>query len=242
MKLSPLTVYIVGICIVFAAAMVSLSMYLPNIEEARNFNEHANALIDEADKQAAANKKVEKAIADVTKMQEDWQKVVLVKTPPVGVERGGINLAANRWQLTNDSVKFRDSIQRAVNAQMRRGGVTVVAGATIPPPPATASQIVEYYNYPAIKFPVLIFDLGQITVRGTYSQILQNVRSWSNMPNYLAVADGLQITGTTPTMTGRYNLSIVAYIRGDKIAPPVPEGGAAPGGAPGTPAGKAGPR
>ena len=52
------------------------------------------------------------------------------------------------------------------------------------------------------------------------------------MPNYLAVADGLQITGTTPTMTGRYNLSIVAYIRGDKIAPPVPEGGASGGGAP----------
>jgi hypothetical protein len=50
------------------------------------------------------------------------------------------------------------------------------------------------------------------------------------MPNYLAVADGLQITGTTPTMTGRYNLTVVAYIRGDKIAPPVPEGGAAPGG------------
>ena len=177
MKLSPLTVYIVGICIIFAAAMVSLSIFLPNMEDARNYNEHANLLIKEAGKQTLANKKVENAIRDVTKMEETWQKVVAVKTPPQGLPNG-INLAVNRWQLTNDSVKFRNQIQRAVNAQLRRGGVTVVAGPTIPPPPSTASQIVEYYNYPAIKFPVLIFDLGQVTVRGTYSQIVQNVEAW----------------------------------------------------------------
>lgn len=223
MKLSPLTIYVVGICIVFAAAMVSLSIFLPNISEAKNYNEHANAYIREANKQAQAKRKVEHAVAAVTKMGEEWQQIVAVKTPPNHLPNG-INLAVNRWQLTVDSVQFRNSIQRAVNAQMKRGGVTVVAGPTIPAPPATAAQIVEYYNYPAIRFPVLIFDLGQVTVRGSMSQIMQNVRSWTTMPNYLAVADGLQLTGTTPNLTGRYNLTVVAYIRGDKISPAVPEG------------------
>lgn len=229
MKLSPLTIYVVGLCIIFAAAMVSLSIFLPNIAEAKNYNEHANAYIQEANKQAQAKKKVEHAVAAVTKMGQDWQQIVAVKTPPNHLPNG-INLAVNRWQLTVDSAQFRNSIQRAVNAQLKRGGVTVVAGPTIPVPPANAGQIVEYYNYPAIRFPVLIFDLGQITVRGSMSQIMQNMQSWTTMPNYLAVADGLQLTGTAPTLTGRYNLTIVAYIRGDKIAPAVPEGTSAGGG------------
>ena len=228
MKLSPLAIYVVGICIVFAAVMVSLSIFLPNIEEAKNFNTRANEYIEQAEKQPLANKKVEQAIADVTKMGEDWQKVVAVKTPPSSLPNG-INLAVNRWQLTNDSVQFRNSMQRAVNSQLKRGGVRVIAGPAIPSPPGNASQIIEYYNYPSIKFPVLIFDLGQVTVQGSYSQIMQNVQSWSNMPNYLAVADGLQLSGTTPTMTGRYNVTMVAYIRGDKIAGPVPETGSAGG-------------
>jgi hypothetical protein len=51
------------------------------------------------------------------------------------------------------------------------------------------------------------------------------------MPNYLAVADGLQLSGTTPTMTGTYNLTLVAYIRGTEVAPTVPEStGAVQGG------------
>lgn len=224
MKLSPLTIYVIGICIAFAAIMVSYSIYQPNMVEAKSYNDHANAYIDEANKQAQANKKVERAIEEVNKMATEWQQVVAVKTPPSSLPNG-INLNVNRWQLTNDAPIFRNSMQRAVNRQLRQGGVTVVAAPSIPAPPANASQIVEYYNYPAIKFPVLIFDLGQVTVRGTYSQIMANVRAWSNMPNYLAVVDGLQLTGTTPTMTGRYNLSLVAYIRGDKIAPPVPETG-----------------
>lgn len=64
------------------------------------------------------------------------------------------------------------------------------------------------------------------------------------MPNFLAVADGLQITGTSPVLTGTYNLTMVAFIRGDRVFPRVPDGVAAPaggapgpGGAPGAPGG-----
>ncbi|MCW5937829.1 MAG: hypothetical protein KIT11_11050 [Fimbriimonadaceae bacterium] len=240
MKLSPLTIIILGLAVVIMAFGIGLSQYLPNMEEAQYQKEYAEKLLAEANKQKQANQKVEKAIKDVNDIAAEWQTVVANRTPPQDVQRGGINLAANRWQLTVDSLRFRDSMQRAVNRQVKAGGVTVVQGPTIPPPPDSASTVVEtYYNYPAIRFPVVIFDLGQIVVRGTLNQIFENMRSWSNMPNYLAVADGLTVTGTSPELTGTYTVSIVGYIRGDRISPPVPETGGGPG-APGAPAGRVG--
>ena len=235
MKLSPISIFVIGLSLAVIAAMVTLTNFLPNVEEAKYRNELANKYIFEAGKQKQTNDKVKKAEQDVEKMELEWQKIVAVKTPPNNVGTGGINLAVNRWQLTNDSVKFRNSIQQSVNRQLKAGGVTVVNGPRIPGPPGNASQIVEYYNYPAIRFPVLVFNLGAVTVTGTYAQIMSHVRAWTGMPNYLAVADGLQLSGTTPTMTGTYNLSVVAYIRGTEVAPTVPEatgtgGGTAPGG------------
>ena len=171
MKFTPLTILIIGVSIVIMVAGVCLSQFMPNMEEARYQNELATKLYTEANKQQQANNKVKKSIEDVNAMAADWQKIVAVKTPPASLASGGINLAVNRWQLTNDSTIFRNNIQRAVNRQLKRGGVTVISGPSIPAPPSTAGQIVEYYNYPAIRFPVLAFDLGTITVRGTLSQI-----------------------------------------------------------------------
>ena len=88
-----------------------------------------------------------------------------------------------------------------------------------------ANQLLaSFFNYPAIPFPVVIFDFGTITVQGTYRQIMDHVRAYKNMPNYLAVTDGLRIDGTSPNLTGTYNLSIVGFIRAKKIAPAVNEG------------------
>ena len=46
------------------------------------------------------------------------------------------------------------------------------------------------------------------------------------MPNYLAVADGLRLDGTSPNLTGTYNLTIVGFMRTKSLAPDVPEGAA----------------
>lgn len=233
MKLSPLTIIIIGVAIaIIALSFGYFSNYAPNMLETSYYNENAEQLEAEANKMSAAKQRVDNAIEDVNKMATDWQAIVIRKTPPASVEAGGINLAVNRYQLTVDSLKFRNNVQRAVNAQIRRGGVEVINGPLIPQPTDSAAEIVEtYYQYPARGFPVCIFEVGTITVRGTWAQISNHVRSWSSMPGYLAVADGLNITGTSPVLTANYNLVIVAYIRGDKIAPPVTGGGApAPGG------------
>lgn len=231
MKLSSLTIIIIGLAVMIVALGVGLRSFLPDMEETKLQKAYAEQLKTEAMKQAQANKRVEKAIATVNQMAREWQSVVAAKTPPADVGAGGINLAVHRWQLVNDVKSFRNNVQRAVNAQVKRGGVTVIQGPFVPMPTDSATQVVEsYFNYPAIRFPVTIFDLGQVTVRGTYDQITENVRAWKDMPRYLAVASGLQIQGTSPKLTATYNVTIVGYIRGEKIAAPVPEVAGAPGG------------
>lgn len=217
----------VGLGLIFLG--FGLREYLPNIQDRDFHRTVAEATEAEANKLPAAKKRLERAKEIVQEKANDWQEVVAARTPPNSLAAGGIDMSVNAWQLVVDTPKFRNSIQNAVNRQVKTGGVEVLNGPRVPSPDMNGSTIVaNYFNYPAIPFPVVIFDFGTITVRGTYAQIMENVRSWSDMPNYLAVADGLAINGTAPILTGTYNLSMVGYIRGDKIFPTVPEGGAAP--------------
>lgn len=227
MKLSPLTIIFIGFA--FAISVLSYAYFQiaqPNYTEAGYYQETQVLEKTEADKRQAAIKRVIDAKAAVKLQSDRWKQVVAVRTPPGSVAEGGINLAVNAYQLTVDSRKFRNNIQRAVNKQLLRGGVKVVSAPLIPEPEDSFSTVLaSYYNYPAIGFPVVIFDLGSVTVTGTYSQIMQHVRSYKSMPRYLAVTDGLTLEGTSPKLTATYNLTIVGYIPGKDIFPAIPEGG-----------------
>lgn len=240
MKLQPLTILLIG----FSIALIALSYagfyhYVPNTTEAQYQKELGDRLQAEVDKEPLVRKRVERAQDLVARLSQQWQDIVLVKTPPANLARGGVNLAVNRWQLTVDARRFRNNAQRAVNAQMRYGGIKVINGPEVPMPSDNASNILSsYFNYPAFGFPVCVWNFGTVTVQGTLSQIERHIKGWSFMPNYLAVTDGLRLTGTAPLLTATYNLTVVAYIRAREIAAPVPEGGAAgatggPGAGPG---------
>lgn len=231
---------IIGLAIAFIALSYGFFQHWqPNNTEAAYWDTNAELLQAEADKKGQAIKRKELAQKLVDEEAAKWQVIVEQKTPPANLQQGGINLAVNRWQLTVQAQVFRNNIQRAVNRQLKIGGVTVVNGPEIPKPGDNASSIIsDYFNYPAISFPVCIFDLGTVTVTGTAEQIFRNMEAWADMPGFLAVADGLALNGTAPTLTGTYSVSLVAYIRGTEIAPPVPEGsgggtGGGGGGAPG---------
>lgn len=241
-SLHPGSIYALGVA--FSLILLSygyLHHWSPKIAEGDARKENAKLLDAEAKKLSQAYKKIEAANTLVRERESAWRGIVATKTPPVDVSRGGINLNVNAFQLAVDTRRFRNNVQRAVNKQVVSGGVRVLSLAPVPSigvnDPANGI-LAAYYNYPAIAFPVVIYDLGQIEVEGTYSQILANVRSWSRMPRYLAVADGLALSGTAPRLRGTYNLSIVGYIRTNGIFPPVPEGaagGGAQGGAMGGP-------
>jgi hypothetical protein len=232
MKLSPLTIILIGVAILIMALSYGFFQHwMPNQTEAKYYQDYSAALEEEGNKLPQAEKRLDTAKQLVETKAQEWRAVVATKTPLPDVNQRGVNIGVQGWQLVVDSKKFRDNIQRAVNAQLVKGGVKVVgAGPQVPQTTDDALAIMnDFYHYPSIAFPVVILNLGTVTVQGTYEQIMANVRSWKNMPRYLAVADGLQLTGTAPTLTGTYNLVVVGYIRGNKVFPAVPQGGAPSG-------------
>lgn len=259
MKLSALPIILIGLAVgVVVASWAYFHKYALNMEQAKFNNDQADLLEAEAAKMPTAQRRVADAEAMVREREEAWGQIVASRTLPSQAPVG-IDLNQNDWQLAIETRKFRNNAQRALNAQLKRGGVTVIAGPAIPSPDLNAPAILSsYFNYPAVSFPVLIWDLGTVTIRGTYKQISDHIRAWSRMPNYLAVTDGLQINGTSPALTATYNLTVVGYIEVESLYPSVPEGGAPaaggggpvgggppvgagiPGGFPGAPGGRGG--
>ena len=220
---SRFVVVILGVFVFIIAVALGWTVYAPNEQEASMDRDNAQKAQAEGDKKNLAQERVELAKKEVKAVAARWREIESEKTPSTSLANGGINLDENGWQLTVDTTKYRNSLQREVNAQVKKGGVKVVEGPFVTMPSTSGSTILaDYFNYPAIPFPVVIFDLGQVQVQGTWNQIMQNVESWENMPHYLAVADGLTVTGTSPYLTGTYNVSIVGYIRDNKLYPPVP--------------------
>jgi hypothetical protein len=205
--------------------------FRPVSTQASYDNDFAQKLEDEGAKMPQATARKRKAIEIVKQKSSDWNVYVATRTPAASVRQGGIDISVNPYQLSMDTWTFRNSIQRAVNAQIKMGGTKLIGdGPTIPAPTDVnnvGGLLSDYYHYPGIKFPVLIFDLGQIQVQGTYQQIMDNVESYKTMPNYLAMADGLHLEGTGSILTGTYNLTLVAFIRGDKVYGSIPEAASA---------------
>ncbi|MCX7800868.1 MAG: hypothetical protein N2109_11060 [Fimbriimonadales bacterium] len=227
MKISPYVFIVIGVSL----ALVVLSFgvfhfYLPNMKNAQYQKELADKRQQIVDQAKRAERRVEDALKLREEKTSEWRRIVAARTPPASVAAGGIDISVNPWQLAIDARKFRNSVQEAVNRQVKRGGVKVISGPLVPfPEPHSTGLLASYFNFPAIPFPVVIFDLGTVTVQGTYEQITANVRAWRNMPGYLAVVDGLAFTGTSPILTGTYQLTLVGYIRGQQLFGNVNEAG-----------------
>lgn len=242
MKLAPITIYAFGISVALIGVAYGLfQQAMPNNAEAQLYRDRAAELSTVKGQLRQAQNRVTTAATIASDAAVAWRGYVATKTPPRSVQQGGIDLSVNPYQLAVDTTRFRNSVQKALNAQLKRGGVKVT-GPFVPGLTQTDSVggiLASYYNYPTIAFPIVIYDLGQVTVKGTYAQITENVRAWSRMPRYIAIADGLQITGTSPNLTGTYNLQLIGFIRADDTFGPIPEGtAAAPAG--GLPAGAGG--
>lgn len=243
MKLSRLTIISVGFFLgLVGVAFAVFQHVIPNIEDTRNQNELAQQLRSEIAKAPQVRRRMEGVVEKLEEQAATWNRLMSYHSVPGSLAEGGIDLAVNEYQLTVDARRFRNSVQRQLNRQLKVGGVEV-DGPEIPFPTDEAAAIqASYFNYSTFGFPVVLYNLGQVTVRGTYAQIMRNVRAWSEMPNFLAVADGLQISGTSPNMTGTYNLTLVGFIRSEAVFPPVAGMGAAAapaaagGGFPGGPA------
>lgn len=245
MRLSWTTIVVIGISISIVALSYGFFYhYRPNMAEAKNQEEYRVALEREAAKKKAAETRVRDAAKTVNDAAASWRQIVLTRTPPTNAAAGGIDLSVNAWQLVPDAKRFRNIVQLAVNAQVKKGGIKLPnGGPSVPDPGNTQPEILaNFFNYPAVPFPVVILDLGTITATGNYDQIVANYESWSTMPHFMALVDQLNIRGTSPHLTGTYNVQLLAFIRATDIFPPEPAGtlaasAPAAGGAPAAPRG-----
>lgn len=235
MKLSPLTIYIIGASLFLIISSFAWAQYYQvNQRQSEFYRANLEQLNAEAAKQGQADKRLQKAVDEVKKADAAWQAIVAKKTPSSSLATGGIDLSVNHYQLSVDVRKFRNSVQLALNRQLKSGGVEIVSGPYVPgynDTDLTRNILTSYFNVGTYSFPVVIYDLGQVTVTGTYKEITDHVRAWSKMPNYLAVADGLEIRGTSPNLTGTYNLQLVGFLKAKSFSPDVPEEAVAGGGA-----------
>ncbi|MDQ2987365.1 MAG: hypothetical protein M3R13_11730 [Armatimonadota bacterium] len=238
-RLSPLSYIVVGVVLML---MIFTGFYFLKIgPEVQEINMHADksveldAIISPASQQLAVER-VREAKTKVRDAEVQWKQVASWRTPSLGT----LNMTPNRWQLVVNTRRWHGKAEADFNRWVRRGGVTLVSPARllVPYPTDQPNELVQYYfNYPALPFPVAIWDMGTITVQGTWDQIMQNVRSWSLIPGYIASVRGLSISGTGNRLTGTYGLTAVVYVNtpyvsgGPGEGGTVPQlGGAAPGG------------
>jgi hypothetical protein len=179
------------------------------------------------DSRNRAVERVRNALQQVRDAEIAWKQVTSWRTPAAGT----FNMTPNRWQLVVNARRWHGKVENDLNRWVRRNGVTLVnpPRLLVPYPTDQPNELVQYYfNYPALPFPVTIWDIGTVTVQGTWDQIMQNVRSWSTIPGYIASVRGLSLTGTGSRLQGTYGLTVVAYVNTPYVSGGPGEGGAVP--------------
>jgi len=248
MKISGLTIFLGFVAIAMITLTYGFAKRQPVMKTVENWKNYRDKMRAEQAKWKQADDKVLDAAKKGQAKVAEWNQISQSHTLPSIPDPFGIDLSLDGERLAMQMPAYRNRLQAMVNNQVKAGGVTVVQGPVVPLPPLQGDKIVaSYFNYPAINTPVLVFNLGTITVQGTFQQISDNVKAWSNMPHFLAVADGLRLQGTSPKLTGTYAVTIVGFVAlppNKGIFPPVPDGARIasliqtppPTGAPGAPA------
>jgi hypothetical protein len=229
-KLSPLAYVVVGIVLML---MIFTGFYFlkigPELKEIDMYADKSTELdgiISEPSKKAAVER-VREALTKVRDAEVQWKQVTSWRTPAAGT----FNMTPNRWQLVVNARRWHGKAEADLNRWVRRNGVTLVTPPRllVPYPTDQPNELVQFYfNYPALPFPVAIWDLGTITVQGTWDQIMNNVRSWSQVPGYIASVRGLSVSGTGSRLTGTYGLTVVVYVNTPYISGGPAEGGGVP--------------
>lgn len=219
-KLSSLTFIVVGVLLMATIFAYFWFMRInpANIEAGyyEEQNRQLQEIISDASKKAATER-VRQALTKVRDAEMNWKATVQKRTP----SSGQMNLVPNRWQLTVNARRWHAVVERDLNSWFSKTGVRLVEPALlqVPFPTDLPNDLVRFYfNYPAFPFPIAIWDLGTVTVEGSYDAIMNHVRSWSRIPNYIVSVRGLSVTGTGNRLRATYGLTAVVYINTENVS------------------------
>ncbi len=76
---------------------------------------------------------------------------------------------------------------------------------------------------------VYVYPFGNVTVSGTFSQVMNHAARWNRFDR-LALVDGLVLSGNSPTLTGTYTLTVYEISNFDVVGPVIPQATETPGG------------
>ncbi|MCH8274882.1 MAG: hypothetical protein IH851_08830 [Armatimonadetes bacterium] len=223
-RLSPITFIICGAVLI---AITWGGFWFFSIDKTRKevaYWKEQNELLDDItsrESQDDARERVKLAYEMVQAAEVQWKEIAEKRTPSVG----RFNLSGNRWQATVEARRWHGEVERDLKRWIAGSGVTLTGpvedgqlGPFVPYPTELPNELVEFYfNFPALEFPVAIWDLGTLTVEGTWEQITNHVRSWSDIPGYVASVRGLAITGTGRRLEATYGLVVIAYINTPEV-------------------------
>jgi len=162
--------------------------------------------------EAAANRKLNDAIAQVNRVQRTLDTHMQRRMPNLNFARRDIGMLS----LWGEQIR---TLGPLLEGFAKDPAVEVLgASFSIPPPPASP-------NSPVFDQDVLVFPLGQVQVMGSFKGVMNNIRRWNNCRRLVMVSSPT-IVGNSPNLIAAYNVTCYIFPAA-KGGPQIPMAGAA---------------
>jgi hypothetical protein len=203
-KINPLQVWIVGVVVsIITAVVIAFALVKPAMDRKKAADElyaSNKAIHDTEPEKKADRKKAEKEVAEA---KRDWAQYDAALMPNIDLSNPNGLYGAMR-QLWIEQIKTLGPLVDDYNRKDKKVQV-LQAGFTLPPPPTDPNQL---------NRKVLQFDLGTVSVMGSFNDVLNNVSRWNQFKR-LVLTDGLTLSGNSPQLVGQYKIVCYEFIRGD---------------------------
>ena len=199
-KLKKLHVIIIGsvLCVLAGVAMFFLLIKPQQEAYAKAKARYAAAAV--LGNQAAENQAIEdlrKANGEVALAQAQLDAQMRRRMPDLSFARRDLGML----QLWNEQIKTLGPILE--NFDKDKNVRVVFSGFDIPAPPANPNDQVFDQD-------VLVFQLGGISVIGTFKDVMNNVRRWNNCRRLVMVGPP-QLAGVSPRLSATYTLKCFVF-------------------------------
>lgn len=232
-KITPAQIWIIGaVLIVIAAVTIYFALIKPTNEAIQAAADRISAAQTIIDKQPQALKDQEKAKQEVAEAKAKWsiydREYMYTRynghvQPIVDIS----NLLTGMRELWYEQIKvLQPKVQNFLLADKT---VQVVSSSLkVAAPPSDPNSIAR---------KAFVFDLGSVTVVGSFNDVLNNAERWNKFDRLMLV-DGLSLQGNSPKLAGTYTLRCIELTHGEKPAETIPQAsgnqggfGVGPGGA-----------
>jgi Tfp pilus assembly protein PilO len=216
-KITQVQVWIIGVILaVIAGVGIYFGLIKPEqelLDAADQKYEAQKAIADTRPEKERDRKLAEKEVADAKAQWAIYDRTLM---PNIDLS----NLLTAMFQLWTEQGEVLGP-KTTKFLQSDRSVRVVQASLQLPAPPTDPNEV---------NRKAYVYDLGQVTVQGTFENILKHAERWNKFDR-LVLMDGLTLSGNSPALTGSYTLRAFIFTHNtDKAGPAIPQAAAAAGG------------